>query len=454
MKNIAVILAGGKGVRLGYHQPKHFIKIAGKMVIEHTIGVFQKHKKINEIFVVVNSDFIDLTESMVTKNQFFKVKKILNGGAQRSDSSLAAINALDEEVNLIFHDAVRPLVNTRIIDDCIDALKNYNAIDVAMPATDTIIEVRNGFISNIPDRSKLRRGQTPQAFKLSIIKKAYGIAQKDPSFLATDDCGVVKKYLPEEKIYIVKGEEFNMKITYEEDLFLVDKLFQLKSNTISRNNIEIDKELVDKVIVVFGGHYGIGKDIVTICSKSNAKVYSFSRTENRTDISNVENVQNALRKVYDVEGKINYVVNTAGVLDKEPLVHMDYETIKKTTDVNYLGNIIIAKESFAYLKESKGGLLFFTSSSYTRGRAMYSIYSSLKAATVNLVQALSSEWEDFNIRINCINPERTLTPMRIKNFGAEDPNTLLESHEVAEASIKTLLMNISGLVIDVKKSTK
>lgn len=84
---------------------------------------------------------------------------------------------------------------------------------------------------------------------------------------------------------------------------------------------------------------------------------------------------------------------------------------------------------------------------------MYSIYSSLKAATVNLVQALSSEWEDFNIRVNCINPERTLTPMRIKNFGKEDPLTLLSSKEVAEISIKILFMNISGEVIDVKRKT-
>jgi 2-C-methyl-D-erythritol 4-phosphate cytidylyltransferase len=452
MKNIAIVLAGGKGRRLGYQEPKHFVKVAGKMIIEHTIDVFQKHPRIDEIFVVVNSDYVTLTENLVIRNQFSKVKKVLKGGSERSDSSLAAINAVDREVNLIFHDAVRPLVNARIIDDCIEALAIYNAVDVAMPATDTIIEVKNDFIADIPDRSRLRRGQTPQAFKWSIIKKSYELALKDPDFKTTDDCGVIKKYLPEEKIYIVKGEEFNMKITYEEDLFLADKLFQMKSTVLSKNNISIKKELKDKVVVVFGGSYGIGKDIVLICSKSGAKAYSFSRTQNETDISKVEDVQRALKKVFDSEGKIDFVVNTAGVLDKEPLAHMDYITIREATDINYLGNISIAKESFPYLEKTAGSLLFFTSSSYTRGRAMYSVYSSLKAATVNLVQALSSEWEDFNIRINCINPERTRTPMRVKNFGAEDPGTLLGSYEVAEASIKTMLLPISGLVIDVKKT--
>ncbi len=453
MKNIAIILAGGKGLRLGYAQPKQFIKVAGKMIIEHTIDKFQKHLKIDEIFIVVNPEYTLLIEDIVIKNKYTKVKKILMGGVERSDSSISAINSIEEESNLIFHDAVRPMVSSEIIDNCIKALTQYNAVDVAMPATDTIIEVENNFIEKIPDRSKLRRGQTPQAFKLSIIKQAYAIAMKDSSFVATDDCGIVSKYLPSEKIFVVTGEETNMKITYEEDLFLIDKLFQVKSIELSQDNLNTRKKLNNKVIVVFGGAYGIGNDIVKICLRENAIVHSFSRSENNIDISKVEDVQISLQKVYNLEGKIDYIVNTAGVLDKEPLTHMDYKTIENSINTNYLGSIIIAKESFSYLERTKGSLLLFTSSSYTRGRAMYSIYSSLKAATVNLVQALSSEWEDFNIRVNCINPERTLTPMRIKNFGKEDPLTLLSSKEVAEISIKILFMNISGEVIDVKRKT-
>jgi len=133
---------------------------------------------------------------------------------------------------------------------------------------------------------------------------------------------------------------------------------------------------------------------------------------------------------------------------------MDYNTIESAININYTGNIIIAKESFSYLKKTGGSLLFFTSSSYTRGRAMYSTYSSLKAATVNFVQAMSSEWEDFNIRINCINPERTRTPMRTTNFGNEDPITLLKPEEVASVSVKTLVSKVSGQVIDVKRKSK
>jgi len=450
MKNIAVILAGGKGVRLGYNKPKQFLKVAGKLIIEHTIEVFQKHEEIDEIVVVSHKDYIYLVEEVVNKNTFNKVKKILNGGNERSDSSLVAIHAYEnEEVNLIFHDAVRPLVSFRIISDCIEALKKYNAIDVAIPATDTIIEVKHNFISNIPNRNKLNRGQTPQAFKLSTIKEAYDLALQDENFIATDDCGVVKKYLPNEKVYVVKGEESNIKLTYEEDLFLLDKLFQIKS--ISLKIDENISKIKDKVMVIFGGSYGIGKDIKDLALKNGAVVYSFSRSENDVNLSNKENIKKALKSVYDKEQRIDYIINTAGILNKEALNNLDYETIEELINVNYFGTIALAKESFKYLKETKGHILFFTSSSYTRGRANYSLYSSSKAAIVNFTQAISSEWDIFDIKVNCINPERTLTPMRVKNFGKEDPNTLLSSQKVAEVSLNVLTKNITGQVIDVKR---
>jgi len=456
MRNVAVILAGGQGKRLGYEKPKQFLKVAGKLVVEHTIEVFQRHPQIDEIVIISHKSHLDLIEELVNRNLFDKVKKILAGGVERSDSSLAAIKAYadEESVKLIFHDAVRPLVTERIISDCISALDHYRAVDVAMPATDTIIEVEQNFIVHIPDRTRLRRGQTPQGFHIQTIKKAYELALLDKDFVATDDCGVVKKYLPSEPIYVVRGEEINMKLTYEEDLFLLDKLFQLRSLERVVGDKKGFARLNGKTIVVFGGSYGIGSEIVHIAQEYGAHVYSFSRSGTQTDVANIHDVQEALRQVMEKENKIDYIVNTAGVLDKEALVNMEYETIRRAMDINYFGNIVIAREAFPYLKEQKGGLLLFTSSSYTRGRPMYSIYSSLKAATVNFVQALAGEWDSFGIQVNCMNPERTLTPMRIKSFGQEDPETLLGAKEVAEASLKALLSDITGQVIDVKRNPK
>lgn len=129
---------------------------------------------------------------------------------------------------------------------------------------------------------------------------------------------------------------------------------------------------------------------------------------------------------------------------------MTYEQIDEAIDINYKGMVIVAKESFRYLKESHGALMYYTSSSYTRGRMNYTIYSSTKCATVNFVQAIAEEWIHFGIKVNCINPERTKTPMRVKNFGVEDESTLLKSETVAEVSAKVLASDITGQVIDVK----
>ena len=203
------------------------------MVVEHTVDVFEHNPRIDEIAIVSNPFYVADFESIIIKNGWKKVLKILKGGEERYHSSLSAIRAYEGcEVNLIFHDAVRPLVSQRILNDVIDALADYEAIDVAMPATDTIIQTDGDFIESIPDRSRLRRGQTPQAFRLETIRKAYDIALKDPAFKVTDDCGVVVKYLPDVPVYVVMGEESNMKLTYKEDTYLLDKFFSyVKANS-------------------------------------------------------------------------------------------------------------------------------------------------------------------------------------------------------------------------------
>ena len=450
-RNIAIILAGGVGSRLGMSTPKQFFKVAGKMVVEHTIDVFERNQHIDEIAIVSNPALVADFENIVLRNKWRKVKKILKGGAERYYSSLSAITAYqNEDANLIFHDAVRPLVSQRIIDDVVKALDTHRAVNVAVPSADTIIEVDGDFITNIPDRSRLRRGQTPQAFDRQLISDAYDKALKDPNFRTTDDCGVVRTYLPEEPIFVVRGEESNMKLTYREDTYMMDKLFQLKST--EPNDVQIGAESFSgKVAVVFGGSYGIGKNIVEMLEQSGAHVHSFSRSATHTDVGDDNQVAEALAAVEQKEGHIDYVINTAGVLNREPLASMEYDTILKAVQTNYMGTVNVALRSRPYLQRTRGKLIFFTSSSYTRGRAFYSIYSSTKAAIVNFVQAVAQEWDADGISINCINPERTKTPMRQQNFGVEPDETLLMPERVAEATLRTLLTDCTGLVIDVRR---
>ena len=449
-RNIAIILAGGVGSRLGMSTPKQFFKVAGKMVVEHTVDVFERNPRIDEIAIVSNPMLIADFENIVLRNKWRKVKKILKGGKERYDSSLSAIRAYaDEDVNLILHDAVRPLVSQRIINDVVDALQTHRAIDVAIPSVDTIVEVDDDYISGIPDRSRLRRGQTPQAFDRALIEEAYEKGLKDPDFRTTDDCGVVQRYT-DEPIFVVRGEESNLKLTYREDTYMLDKLFQLK-NTEPDNAPFASGAFNGKVAVVFGGSYGIGQYVVDMLRKEGATVMSFSRSENGVDVGQRIDVERAMKEAADKAGHIDYVVCTAGVLNKEPLAAMNYGTIANAVQTNYMGTVNVALAAYEYLKQTKGQIIFFTSSSYTRGRAFYSIYSSTKAAIVNFVQAVAQEWDGDGIRINCINPERTKTPMRQKNFGIEPDESLLMPERVAEATLHTLASDCTGQVIDVRR---
>lgn len=448
-KVYAVILAGGSGERFGGPLPKQFLKLAGKMVIEHTIDVFENHPLIDEIYIVVNSEYTYIIEELINKSNYKKVSKIIQGGNTRQESTKAGVFAIPEENGLVLiHDAVRPFISYQIINQVIEKLSKYEAVDVAVPSPDTIV-IRNddNEVIEIPDRNRLMLGQTPQGFHISVIKQAYKLYEKKP-ILATDDCKLILAYSLG-NIGIVFGERFNIKITYPEDVYLADKIFQVRSKSVQNLDIEISN-IKDKVIVVFGGNRGIGKAICEISEKFGAKVFPVSR-RNGIDIKNVESVKNALKNAKEKFGKIDFVVNTAALLKMGALKARDYDSIFEEIMTNYYGSVIVAKESFEYLVETHGSLLFFTSSSYTRGRALYSIYSSTKAAIVNLVQALADEWRDFGVRINAINPERTNTEMRRKNFGFEDPSTLLSVETVANAAINVLLSNFTGQVFDIRK---
>nr|WP_243275051.1 bifunctional cytidylyltransferase/SDR family oxidoreductase [Streptomyces albus] len=457
-------MAGGTGQRVGLSIPKQLLKIAGKPLIEHTLAVFEQAEDIDDVLVLMTPGYVPEVEKIVEKAGLTKVRRVLEGGASRNATTENAIAALSEgladgeERYVLFHDAVRPLLSQRVIHECVAALDRYQAVDVAIPSADTIIVTRRHgedgeFITDVPDRSRLRRGQTPQAFRLSTIRRAYQIAATDPHFQATDDCSVVLRYLPDVPIHVVEGDEYNMKVTQPVDVFLADKLFQLASTAApERSAAEVYAEgLRGRTMVVFGGSYGIGADVAALAESFGARVFSYGRSTTGTHVENAEQVAEALAKAYAETGRIDHVVNTAGVLRVGRLAETGLETVEEALRVNYLAPLHIARAAHKYLAESGGHLLLYTSSSYTRGRAGYSLYSSSKAALVNLTQALADEWAGDGIRVNCVNPERTATPMRTRAFGQEPPGTLLSSEAVAYASVDVLLSGMTGHVIDVRQ---
>ena len=239
MRNIAVILAGGIGARVGGNTPKQLLPLQdGKSVLEHAVDAFEQSPHIDEVCIVMHPDYIVHAEQMLLTNAWQKVRHIIPGGKERWESSVQAMRRLgdeairreakDEEVNLLLHDAARPFVSQEIIARVCEALTEHEAVTVAIPSTDTVYEMADGKVARIPQRSTIMRAQTPQAFRLELIAEAYTKALSLDSLSAeacaethlpaTDDCGIVHEHMPQVPICIVEGEEQNKKITFKEDI--------------------------------------------------------------------------------------------------------------------------------------------------------------------------------------------------------------------------------------------
>ncbi|GAA2516228.1 bifunctional cytidylyltransferase/SDR family oxidoreductase [Rarobacter incanus] len=448
------MLAGGIGSRLGLSVPKQLVKIAGKTILEHTVNALNESPEIDELIVMITPGWSENVATLLGE-RFGKLTRILEGGNTRNETTQRLIDALAEdaasegELKLVLHDAVRPLVDNRMIAASVAALDEFGAVDVVIPSSDTIVEVdEDEVITSIPPRGRLRRGQTPQSFLYSVLKSAYELAANDPDFAATDDCGVVLTYRPDVPIKTVEGAEHNMKVTHPIDLYIADKLFQLASQPAAQVDLS---ELSGKVIVVLGGSYGIGAEMARIARSAGAIVEAHGRSTTGLHVESEQSIAAAFQAAHDAHGRIDAVVLTAGVLRMGRLNETTPEEVAQTVEVNFLAPIRVAQAAYPYLKESRGHLLFFTSSSYTRGRENYSLYSSTKAAVVNLTQALSEEWAPVGIKVNVINPERTATPMRSNAFGEEPPGTLLSAEQVADSALAVLTTQSTGVVVDVRR---
>ncbi|NND03548.1 MAG: 2-C-methyl-D-erythritol 4-phosphate cytidylyltransferase [Acidimicrobiia bacterium] len=204
---------------MGADGPKQFLELDGIPLLAHSVTAFERSNHVTDIVVVSHPEHIETSELIVGGAGVSKVKTVVAGGPSRSDSSRAAIDEVPDGDGLILiHDAARPLVATETIDAVIAALGSHMAAAPAVAASDTIVMATGDEINATLDRRSLRHLQTPQGFEISTIREAYRLAGEDPAFEATDDCGVVHRYLPDVTIKLVPGSTRNLKITRVEDL--------------------------------------------------------------------------------------------------------------------------------------------------------------------------------------------------------------------------------------------
>ena len=217
MSNALILLAGGNGSRFGSEKPKQLVALAGKPILEHTLSNVAGCEVVGQIVIVSREEII--TDIQKIADQFNSVEiKVVSGGETRTLSSLAGLSAIkgSPDTKVLIHDVVRPFVSHKVLKECFEALDTYDAVDVVIPSSDTLIEVESDgmTIKNVPARSCFRRGQTPQGFRLGKLMKVMIESQAHDLSDITDDCGLYQRLRPSERIGLVMGDETNIKITH------------------------------------------------------------------------------------------------------------------------------------------------------------------------------------------------------------------------------------------------
>lgn len=218
-----VIVAAGRGSRMGTKESKQYLQLGDKPILVHTLESFQQMAFVNEIIIVVGPDDIARTEQWCAQYDISKVNAVIAGGAERQDSVYLGVQHVTTPWVMV-HDGVRPFVTEQAVKACCEAAHQHDAAVLAVPVKDTIKQVdANGVIEATPDRNSLWAIQTPQAFRHELLLKAHKEAEQ-ARFVGTDDAMVVERLGV--KVVVAQGEYANIKITTPEDLPWAEQLLR------------------------------------------------------------------------------------------------------------------------------------------------------------------------------------------------------------------------------------
>ena len=215
------ILAGGVGSRMHMtDMPKQFLPLGDKPIIVHTLEKFLTCTRSDRIYIGVHADWVSYTNDLIERHVPSQRDRIcvVTGGNNRNDTIFNIVSAIESQYGqsddhiIVTHDSVRPFLSIRMIEENIDAAQKYGAVDTVVPAVDTIVVSNNGqIISEIPDRNRMYQGQTPQSFKINLLKELYQSLSEEEKMILTDACKicVVRDY----PVHLVMGAATNLKIT-------------------------------------------------------------------------------------------------------------------------------------------------------------------------------------------------------------------------------------------------
>lgn len=230
-----VVVAAGRGTRMGTKESKQYLLLQDKPIIVHTLERFEMLDEVSEVVLVVGPDDTARVESIVRDNLLVKVKAVLAGGSERQHSVRTGLQSLSKEMEWVMvHDGVRPLVTAEAVRSCMAQAVKTGAAVLAVPVKDTIKQVGEaGVIVATPDRRSLWAIQTPQAFRRSLLLEAHERAAAD-GFVGTDDAMVVERLgVP---VTVAEGDYTNIKITTPDDLPWAEFLLAAHLNKDNQGN--------------------------------------------------------------------------------------------------------------------------------------------------------------------------------------------------------------------------
>ncbi|MCM2989579.1 IspD/TarI family cytidylyltransferase [Bacillus safensis] len=229
----AEILAGGKGSRMGnVKMPKQFLPLNNRPIIIHTVEKFLLNDRFEKIIIVTPKEWINHTKNILEKYIHADDRLVvIEGGIDRNESIMSGVRFIEKEYGLndddviVTHDSVRPFLTHRIIEENINAVLEHDAVDTVIPAIDTIVTSEDGTnITDIPVRDVMYQGQTPQSFKISLLKKLYSELTEEQKKVLSDACKIC--ILAGQKVNLVRGEVFNIKVTTPYDLKVANAILQ------------------------------------------------------------------------------------------------------------------------------------------------------------------------------------------------------------------------------------
>jgi ribitol-5-phosphate 2-dehydrogenase (NADP+) / D-ribitol-5-phosphate cytidylyltransferase len=225
VRTVAAVLAAPASELPGTAAPMLLAPLAGRPVIEHSVAAFDAAPRVDEILVVAPPALAARVGQLLAAGGYRKVSRVIEGAATGAESAWRAIGAVgDADASLLLHDAARPLVSPPVIEDCAAALGTHHAVCAVVPASDTMVAVEKDLITERPPRDRLRCRQTPQGFRLAVIRRGYELALADPDFAPADHCGIVLRYLPDVTVALVPGSERSFAITRPADIGIAETL--------------------------------------------------------------------------------------------------------------------------------------------------------------------------------------------------------------------------------------